>query len=99
MICDTCEYAGRPSYAYPCSACNMKEYSPLCMYERKVVYTNADCIRSMNDEKLASWLARTQYTNVLEAAEILGIKLPFNVTTLRGTEAECLAWLKQPVEE
>ena len=56
MICDTCEYAGRPSYAYPCSKCDMKEWSQLCMYSKKIIYTNADRIKSMNNEELAHFL-------------------------------------------
>ena len=62
------------------------------------VKTNADRIRSMSDEELANWLARTQYTNMMEAAEIFGAQLPFNEETLKGSEKECLEWLQQPAE-
>lgn len=56
MICDDCVYISRPSYAYPCSKCDMKEWSPLCMYERKERLTNADRIRAMSNEELACFL-------------------------------------------
>ena len=61
--------------------------------------TNADRIRAMSDEELANWLARTQYVNMMEAAEIFGTQLPFEEETLKGSEQECLEWLKQPAEE
>ena len=61
--------------------------------------TNADRIRAMSDEELANWLARTQYVNMMEAAEILGKYLPFEEETLSGSERECLQWLQQPAGE
>lgn len=61
--------------------------------------TNAERIRAMSDEELAKWLARTQYANMMEAAEIFGAQLPFEEETLKGSEQECLQWLKQPAEE
>ena len=64
----------------------------------KPVMTNADRIRAMTDEELANWLARTQYSNMMEAADIFGASLPFSEETLRGVERECLEWLKQPAE-
>ena len=63
------------------------------------IVTNADRIRAMSDEELANWLARTQYKNMMEAAEIFGTRLPFKEETLKGSEQECLQWLKQPAEE
>ena len=60
---------------------------------------NADRIRSMTDEELANWLARTQYANMMEAAEIFGAQLTFNEETLKGSEKECLEWLQQPAEK
>ena len=60
--------------------------------------TNADRIRAMSDEELANWLARTQYANMMEAAEIFGTKLPYKEETLKGSEKECLEWLQQPAE-
>jgi hypothetical protein len=60
--------------------------------------TNADRIRAMSDEELANWLARTQYANIMEAAEIFGAQLPFEEETLKGSEKECLEWLKQNAE-
>ena len=56
MICDDCMYLGRPSYAYPCSECDMTRWSPLCMYEREKRPTNADRIRAMSNEELARFL-------------------------------------------
>ena len=61
--------------------------------------TNADRIRAMSDEELANWLARTQYANMMEAAEIFEAKLPFEEETLKGSEKECLEWLQQPPKE
>ena len=61
--------------------------------------TNADRIRAMSDEELANWLARTQYTNMMEAAEIFGAQLPFEEKTLKASEKECLKWLRQPAKE
>ena len=58
--------------------------------------TKADRIRAMSDEELANWLARTQYANMMEAAEIFGAKLPFKEETLKDSEKECLEWLQQP---
>lgn len=46
--CNICKYAGRPTYKSPCSEC--KEFSK---YEYENKKTNADVIRSMNDEELA----------------------------------------------
>ena len=40
MICSNCDYAGRPTYDYPCSACDMTKGSPLCMWELKEKQTN-----------------------------------------------------------
>lgn len=60
--------------------------------------THADRIRAMSDEELANWLARTQYANMMEATEIFGAQLPFDEETLKGSEKECLEWLKQPAE-
>lgn len=69
-----------------------------CEYRMKK-QTNADRIRAMSDEELANWLARTQYANMMEAAEIFGTKLPFKEETLKGSEKECLEWLQQPADE
>ena len=63
-----------------------------------LVKTNADRIRSMSDEELANLLARTQYANMMEAAEIFGKKLPFKEETLKGSQKECLEWLQQLAE-
>lgn len=68
-----------------------------CPYRTKP-HTNADRIRSMGDEELANWLARTQYANMMESVGIFGAQLPFEEKTLKGTEKECLEWLKQPAE-
>lgn len=78
----------KDSAAYPCGVLD----------ERKRKQTNADRIRAMSDEELANWLARTQYENMMEAAEIFGTQLPFKEETLKGSEQECLQWLRQPVE-
>ena len=64
--------------------------------EEEYHFTNADRIRAMSDEELANWLARTQYENMMEAAEIFGTQLPYKEETLKGSEQECLQWLKQP---
>ena len=97
MLCDTCVNAGTASYKYPCNCCDMIEGSSRCKYKK--VRTHADRIRAMSDEELAKWLARTQYANMMEDAEIFGAQLPFEEETLKGAEQECLQWLKQPAEE
>ena len=60
--------------------------------------THADCIRAMNDEKLADWISRTQVSNVAEAFEVIGYawKQPDNLKD--GVKKECLEWLRQPAE-
>ena len=88
---------------------NCKDCTTNCVYRGKDnearcasfvgTATNADRIRAMSDEELANWLARTQYVNMMEAAEIFGTQLPFEEETLKGSEQECLEWLKQPAEE
>lgn len=85
--------------------CKAKEYNAICPLTNMATpvteyrTTNADKIRSMTDEELANWLARTQYANMMEAAEIFGTKLPFKEETLKGSEKECLEWLQQPADE
>jgi len=62
--CNTCKYAGRPTYKSPCSEC--KEFSK---YEYENKKTNADRIRSMSDEELARWL---EYESGGACAEMCG---------------------------
>lgn len=69
-----------------------------CFEIVETTITNAARIRAMTDEELANWLARTQYSNMTEAADIFGASLPFYEETLRGVERECLEWLQQPAE-
>ena len=93
--CNTCKYAGRPSYKSPCSEC--KEFSK---YEHKSKITNADRIRSVSDEKLALFVRA-----IISAESCPGIycdcdecffKEPcFNDSKWRGKEIE---WLKQPAK-
>ena len=83
---------------------NKEHYKATQDFARKLIdhakpQTHADRIRAMSDEELAKWLARTQYANMMEAAEIFGAQLPFEEETLKGSEQECLQWLKQPAEE
>lgn len=61
--------------------------------------TNADRIRAMSDEELASWLARTQIANVAEA--LVAAKIPYELEDGLKDEVakECLEWLKQPAEK
>ena len=78
----------------------VKNYLPYLDYPKPYKpQTNADRIRAMSNEELANWLARTQYANMMEAAEIFGTKLPFKEETLKGSEKECLEWLQQPADE
>ena len=79
---------------YPCKADIFQK-----TYTEDKPNTNADKIRAMSDEELANWLARTQYENMMEAAEIFGKQLPFNEETRKGSEKECLEWLQQPAEK
>ena len=97
-----CKYEGTGIWDGRCTG--TKEVDPCPGYDKCKQYkpnytTNADRIRAMSDEELANWLARTQYANMTEAAEIFGTKLPFKEETLKGTEKECLEWLKQPADE
>lgn len=101
MICDDCVYAGRPSYAYPCSKCDMKEWSPLCMYERKVIHTNADHIRSMSDNELVTLVRALLKAEDCHAGEDADCekcffgKICYNCLNYTGRELE---WLQQPTE-
>ena len=97
MICDTCEYIGRPSYAYPCSKCDMKEWSPLCMYEQKVRSTNGNRIRSMSDEEFAKWLAEIIVTHAEAGVYMHGINSKVTDEGRKKIEKGCLEWLQQPV--
>jgi crotonobetainyl-CoA:carnitine CoA-transferase CaiB-like acyl-CoA transferase len=65
---------------------------------RQTTKTNADRIRSMSDEELADWLARTQIANVAEALEVA--KIPYEPENCLKDEVakDCLEWLKQPAE-
>lgn len=56
MICKDCDYVGRPTYDFPCSRCDMTKGSPFCCYEHEEKPTNADNIRTMNNEELAHFL-------------------------------------------
>ena len=103
MICDDCVYLGRPSYAYPCCKCDMKEWSPLCMYERKQKSTNADRIRAMSDEELTSFvraILRMEDCPIVmgshNCAECFFKQLCYNQEKYLGCE---LKWLQQIVEE
>lgn len=76
--CNICKYAGRPIYKSPCSEC--KEFSK---YEYENKKTNADIIRSMDDEELSYFLAYTWATSSRAWQKDTG---------------ETLHWLKQPAE-
>lgn len=56
MICNDCDYAGRPSYKSPCSECDKTKGSPFCCWEHEEKPTNADRIRAMSDEELSVFL-------------------------------------------
>lgn len=87
-ICETCDYANRPPYKFPCSECDKTMGSPFCCYEHEEKPTNADRIRAMSDEELAKEFAmlagwdRSEY----EKAKRIGI------------EKVMLDWLKQQTE-
>ena len=97
MICDTCEYVGRPSYANPCSRCDMKEYSSLCMYEKKVRVTNGDRIRSMSNEKLAKWIAEVIISHAEGSIRKFGISSNVTRESKESIEEGCLEWLQRPI--
>lgn len=92
--CNNCKFELYNADEIPCKDCGMEERE----YWQPKPQTNADRIRAMSDEELANWLARTQYANMMEAAEIFGEQLPFEEETLKGSEQECLQWLKQPAD-
>ena len=54
MICNYCDYAGRPTYDYPCSSCDMVIGSLRCKWKSEEKQTNADYIRKMTDEELTT---------------------------------------------
>lgn len=86
MICRNCDYAGRPTYDFPCSRCDMTLGSPFCMYEHEEVPTNADKIRAMNDEELSEFLWQF---DIEEVAREDNYWL---------TRRKLCEWLKQPAE-
>lgn len=94
--CNICKYAERPMYKSPCSEC--KGYSK---YEYKQVQTNADRIRSMTDEELATALYQmldgdVYCTNKPECGKMLNTDdgIPDEWC------AKCLLnWLQKPVTE
>ena len=102
MICDYCEYAGRPTYDYPCSKCDTIIGSNLCMYEYKEVKTNADKIRNMNDEELARWIGGgARHSDVAcNYCEHNKNKTCTGKECQDVTDTEIIMkWLQQPVEE
>lgn len=89
MICRDCDYAGRPTYDFPCSRCDMTKGSPFCMWEHEEAPTNADKIRNMSDDELAKYLL-----------SISTAECPFDWDCKTSTCLECWNnWLKQSVEE
>ena len=87
-ICETCDYANRPPYKFPCSECDKTMGSPFCCYEHEEKPTNADRIRAMSDEELA---------------EVLAFGLGCLLKAPHCMDTDCrpcyLKWLKQPAEE
>lgn len=61
--------------------------------------TKADRIRAMSDYELASWLAKSQITNVAEALKLVRIPWEQHPDLQELTVKDCLEWLQQPVEE
>ena len=82
-ICETCDYANRPPYKSPCSECDKTMGSPFCCYEHEEKPTNADRIRAMSDEEMA-----TDLLDIFE--EICEDGIPCREWMLK--------WLKQPAE-
>ena len=87
----------RCTHSHPCYDDGKCHYKGECGH--KAPLTNADRIRSMTDEELADWLARTQIANVAEALEIANIPWERKDSTEEETKRECLEWLQQPAEE
>ena len=94
--CNICKYAGRPTYKSPCSEC--KEFSK---YEYENKKTNADIIRSMNDEELAEFLTHINPTNCQDCAFSCGWRCHPDRDDYSDFE-KCKEgrkrWLKQPAE-
>ena len=63
--------------------------SSFCEYRRKK-QTNADCIRSMNDEEMCNWLFQRDCRNIAAFLEYGGMGV-LNAVQL-------LEWLQQPAE-
>ena len=70
---------------YKVDECNHKD----CPYRTEPI-TNADRIRSMNDEELCNWLFQRDCTNIAAFLEYGGMGV-MNAVQL-------LDWLKQPAE-
>ena len=88
MICDCCIYAGRPTYDYSCSKCDLVIGSLSCMWKYEITPTNGDKIRNMSDEELAKYLL-----------SISTAECPFDWDCKTSTCLECWNnWLKQSVE-
>ena len=101
MICNNCDYAGRPTYEYPCSRCDMTIGSPFCCWEHEEVTINADIIRTMSDENLVALvrvLLRSEDCPVPgdpDCDKCFFKTLCSNSDKYLGNELE---WLKLPIE-
>lgn len=70
----------------------------ICDCEEKIM-TNADRIRSMNDEKLADFISRTIIAHIDDALDILCAPHKVAKGSTERAKQECLKWLQEPMEE
>lgn len=87
-MCNFCEYAGTPTYKYPCSEC-----VGFRKFKVKNLSTNADRIRSMSDEELAIFLCEKIdcYSDGCPGIELCKPN--------EGKANGILKWLKHPAEK
>lgn len=98
MTCANCQFAGRPTYKFPCSECH--GYSK---HEAVEIRTHGDLIRAKNDEELARWMIRYQLQIIKETLRTLGTEEHVKIfEEAVGENPDCtdiVRWLQQPAEE
>lgn len=95
--CNTCQYAGRPTYKSPCSEC--KDSS---QYEHKKIRTRVDRLRAMSDEELVDLIFKYELDMTIPFCKDLPeCSERMDAGTLDYTECrKCmLEYLRQPSEE
>ena len=94
MIVSKCETCGKQKYAYLCDGC-IHDPNKEDLYEPM---TNADIIRAMSDEELASWLTKKQIADISETLKIAHFEWKPHPDLQETEERAWLEWLQQPVK-